>query len=160
QAAAREAEASGMLVVRGRTSRFDGGIPLPLRPLAEALLDLMRRADVPLDALGGYLGVLGRVIPDFGPPSRAAGFSPVLLAEAVLRLLALAGRSRGCLIVLEDLHDADPTTLAVVEFLADNLAAQPVALFATVRLEPCDAVDLALAASRRAGTGATAMILE
>lgn len=156
QAAVREAEASGMLAVCGRTSRIDRGIPL--RPLAEALLDLTRRADVPLEALGGYLGVLGQVIPDFGPASRAAGFSPVLLAEAVLRLLALAGRSRGCLIVLEDLHDADPTTLAVVEYLADNLAAQSVALLATVRLEPCDAVDLALAASR--GAGASVMILE
>lgn len=38
--------------------------------------------------------------------------------------------------VLEDLHWADPDTLAVVEYLGDNLAAQRVLCLATSRSEP------------------------
>ncbi|WP_344532423.1 helix-turn-helix transcriptional regulator [Streptomyces albiaxialis] len=77
--------------------------------------------------------------------SGAAG-SLVVLAEAVLRLTAVAGGEEGCLLVLEDLHAADPATLAVVEYLADNLDAQRTMLLATVRSEPCAALDLAYAA--------------
>jgi hypothetical protein len=49
---------------------------------------------------------------------------PVVLAEGVLRLLrALAGARA---VVLEDLHWADPDTLAVVEYLVDNVGDQDV----------------------------------
>ena len=50
-----------------------------------------------------------------------AHVSPVIIGEAVLRLLSQADRSGG-LLVLEDLHFADPETLAIVEYLADNVA--------------------------------------
>ena len=38
--------------------------------------------------------------------------------------------------VLEDLHWADPDTLAVLEYLGDNLSAEPVLCLATTRDEP------------------------
>ncbi|MFI0944060.1 AAA family ATPase [Streptomyces sp. NPDC021020] len=79
---------------------------------------------------------------------------PLLVGEAVLRVLAEAGRRRrGCLVVLDDLHDADLRTLAVVEYLLDNLADQPVAVLLTTGLLAGPAADLSARACQR-GTAA------
>ncbi|HEY0637322.1 MAG TPA: AAA family ATPase, partial [Pseudonocardiaceae bacterium] len=139
---------AGLHTLRGRGSVI--GPMVPYRPLTEALLSLLRAGDLPdLDELGGYRPVLGRLVPDWATPGATTGGSVVVLAEAVLRLLAIAGRGRGCLLVLDDLQDADAETLAVVEYLVDNVAGQPVLLAGTVRDEPGAAVDLARSASQR-----------
>src|SRR4029453_16151910 len=78
----------------------------------------------------------------------------VLLGEAVLRLLATVGAGSGLLLVLADLHWADPETLAVVEYLADNLPAEPVALVTTVRTGTSDPA-LRLASAREARPSAS-----
>ncbi|HYQ66195.1 helix-turn-helix transcriptional regulator [Actinophytocola sp.] len=141
--------AEGLRIMRGRGSTI--GPTVPFRPLAEALLSLFRSGDPPDEqALGPYRPVLGRLVPDWsrGEPEPDGG-SVVVLAEGVLRLLATLGRDRGCLLVLEDLHEADAETLAVVEYLVDNLDGLPVVLLATVRSEPCAALDLAGSAAQR-----------
>ncbi|HEY6279234.1 MAG TPA: LuxR C-terminal-related transcriptional regulator, partial [Streptosporangiaceae bacterium] len=56
--------------------------------------------------------------------------------EAVIRLLGALADPGGLVIVLEDLHWADPDTLAVTEYLADNLASQRVLCLGTSRSEP------------------------
>ncbi|MFE2723413.1 AAA family ATPase [Kitasatospora sp. NPDC059327] len=138
---------AGVRVLRGRSSTI--GPMVPLRPLTEALMPLSRGGETPDEAsLGPYRPVLGRLIPDWGTGTPEQG-STVVLAEAVLRLLASAGREQGCLLVLEDLHDADTETLAVVEYLVDNLEQQPAMLVATVRSEPGEALLLAESAGRR-----------
>jgi DNA-binding CsgD family transcriptional regulator len=141
---------SGMRVLRGRSSTT--GPTVPFRPLTEALMSLFRSGE-PIDdlALGPYRPVLGRLIPDWNTGDHESS-SMVILGEAVLRLLIGAGKGRGHLLLLEDLHDADPETLAVVEYLVDNLEYTPVLLLATIRSEFCDALDLA-ASARRRGTG-------
>ncbi|MEU2184314.1 helix-turn-helix transcriptional regulator [Streptomyces thermolilacinus] len=142
---------NGMRVLRGRSTTT--GPAVPFRPLTEALMSLFRGGE-PLDdlPLGPYRPVLGRLIPDWGGDVQA-GSSMIVLGEAVLRLLIATGRDRGTLLLLEDLHDADPETLAVVEYLVDNLDQAPVVLLATIRTEPCDALDLAESARwRRVGT--------
>ncbi|MGW2237614.1 AAA family ATPase [Streptomyces sp. NPDC001759] len=138
---------SGMRVLRGRSSTT--GPAVPFRPLTEALMSLFRGGD-PLDdlALGPYRPVLGRLIPDWDTGERDSS-SMVILGEAVLRLLIAAGRGTGQLLLLEDLHDADPETLGVLEYLVDNLAYTPVLLVATVRTDISDALDLAQSARRR-----------
>lgn len=145
--------AAGMRVLRGRSGAT--GRTEPLRPLTEALMSLFRAGEPVEDlaqSLGPYRPALGRLILDWDTGERA-GFSAVVLAEAVLRLLIAAAKGCGQLLVLEDLHDADPETLAVVEYLVDNLEHAPVLLVATMRSEFCDAVDLADSARRRgAGT--------
>ncbi|MFC3737867.1 ATP-binding protein [Paractinoplanes deccanensis] len=153
-AAAERAAATGMTTMRGRGSAI--GPTVPFRSLTEALLSLPR-AGVPIDAaeLGPYRPVLGRLIPDWGTAADGPDSgSLVVLAEAVLRLAGLAGRAGGCLMVLDDLQDADAESLAVVEYLMDNLGHQPVPalLLCTVRAEPCAALDLARSAAQR-GTG-------
>ncbi|CAM5238148.1 hypothetical protein SHIRM173S_06189 [Streptomyces hirsutus] len=99
-----------MRVLRGRSSTT--GPAVPFRPLTEALMSLFRSGE-PLDdlALGPYRPVLGRLIPDWDTGERESS-SMVILGEAVLRLLLAAGRGRGQLLLLEDLHDADPENSA------------------------------------------------
>jgi hypothetical protein len=68
---------------------------------------------------------LGRLVPEWlltEPVSVAE--SPVVLGEGLLRLLRVLAGKRGCLLVLEDLHWADPESLAVLEYLADNVATE------------------------------------
>ncbi|MGV9560180.1 AAA family ATPase [Streptomyces sp. NPDC003401] len=138
---------AGMRVLRGRSSTT--GPAVPFRPLTEALMSLFRSGE-PMDdlALGPYRPVLGRLIPDWDTGERDSS-SMVILGEAVLRLLIAAGRGQGQLLLLEDLHDADPETLGVLEYLVDNLEYSPVLLLATVRTDFSDALDLAQSARRR-----------
>src|SRR5207237_3518059 len=69
--------------------------------------------------------------------------SPAVRGEAVLQLLRRLAGPAGLLLVLEDLHWADLDTLAVLEYLSDNLSAEPVLCLATCRDEPATAaVDL------------------
>ena len=65
----------------------------------------------------------------------AAEDSPLLLAEAVVRLLRAHGDGRGCVLVVEDLHWADPETLAALDYLGDALPTEPVLCVATARPE-------------------------
>jgi DNA-binding CsgD family transcriptional regulator len=133
---AREALArafsAGMITLRGRASST--GPAMPFRPLSEALLSLARADDSPHPAaLGPYLPALGRLVPEWAT-SQSADASLIVLAEAVLRLTAFHGRGRGCLLVLDDLHWADPETLAIIDYLASNLRDQPVLVLLTVRM--------------------------
>ena len=125
------------------------------RPVAEALFSYFRDEDLP-DApeLEPFRGSLARLVPQWRRDgARGGDESIVLLAEAIMRLLRLVGREGGCLIVLEDLHWADPETLSIVEYLCENLASEPVMLLCTLRPEghgpAADLVDV-LAARRAA----------
>ncbi|MCX3061673.1 helix-turn-helix transcriptional regulator [Streptomyces beihaiensis] len=137
---------SGMVVLKGRCTAT--GPFVPYRPLSEALLSLARTLEEPPAELGPYLPVLGRLVPEWWT-GEGVDRSPVVLAEAVLRLASAQGRGRGCLLVVDDLHDADPETLAIIEYIAANLAHQPVAVVATVRSAACAASELANAVVQR-----------
>ncbi|MDT8913094.1 AAA family ATPase [Amycolatopsis sp. PS_44_ISF1] len=147
--AAGRALAAGRPVLRGRASSI--GPMVPFRPLAEALLSHFRGGRPPeLPELDAYLPVLAQLVPDWDRRDRPhQGGSLVVLAEAVLRLLSATARDGGCLVVLEDLHDADAETLFILEYLVDNLAGAGALLVATQRDEPGDALRLAQEASRR-----------
>lgn len=138
-----------MGLLRGRGSSI--GPMVPFRSLTEALLSLLRSTGtIDMAQLGPYRPVLARLVPDCGQvgvPSEAG--SLVILAEAVLRLTGLAGQGRGCLMALDDLQDADAETLAVVEYLVDNLDNQPTVLLGTLRDVDCQAMELARACARR-----------
>jgi DNA-binding CsgD family transcriptional regulator len=148
-AAADLSFAADMRLLRGRGSAI--GPMVPYRSLTEALLSLLRAGDpIDVSALGPYRPILARLIPDWGEVVAGQdGGSLVILAEAVLRLISLAGQGRGCLMTLDDLQNADAETLAVVEYLIDNLDRQPLLLLGMIRDEPCPALDLARSASQR-----------
>ncbi|MFG1816113.1 ATP-binding protein [Kribbella sp. NPDC049174] len=138
-----------MATLRGRVGAI--GTMVAFRPFTEALLSLIRRGEMPAaDGLGPYRQVLGRLVPEWDDgTAHNTATSAVVLGEAVLRLLALVGKDRGCLLVLEDLHGSDPETLAVIEYLLDNLEDQPIALVATLRSETCAALELARLSAQR-----------
>ena len=82
--------------------------------------------------------------------------SLVFLGEAVLRLLRALSAQAGCLLVLEDLHWADGETLALLEYLADNLSAERVLCVGTLRDED-DAAAAGLASTLE-GRGSAAVL--
>ncbi|MGW6448537.1 ATP-binding protein [Lentzea sp. NPDC055074] len=138
---AGHASRRGFRVLRGRASRA-----VPLRALCEAVLSAFRGVAPDEEQLGAYLPVLLRMTPDApaGVPDPA-----VVRAEAVLRLVT----AEKTLLVLEDLHEADGETLAVVDYLLDNLADEPVLMVATLRPHPAGAQRLADEATARRVAG-------
>ncbi|MEH6372847.1 AAA family ATPase [Streptomyces sp. KLMMK] len=146
------AAGADMITVRGRAATV--GSPVPYRPLVEALLLLARAGLLPdPDELGGYGPVLSRLLGDprdgTAPGTGPGAASPIMVAETMLRLLGAVGGQRGCLLVLDDLHDADAGTLAVVEYLLDHIGHQPAVLLLVAGRGPCAAADLAARARRR-----------
>ena len=136
---------AGLPAVVGRA--VSGASSAPLRPFVEATLALARRHGLPdRSELGPYAAVLGPLVPEWATGAPTA--SGPVLAEGLLRLLRLVA-PRGCVVVLEDLHWADPETLAVLEYLGDHIADTGVLLLATLRSGEGDqawAVSDALAA--------------
>jgi DNA-binding CsgD family transcriptional regulator/tetratricopeptide (TPR) repeat protein len=125
----------GVPVTVGRA--VPSGASMPYRPLAEAVLGMLRpRGDwIDEPRLAPWLSVLAQMVPVPGvrPASQT---SAAARSEAMLRLLGWLGSEHGLLIVLEDLHWADPDTLDVIEYLADNLGREPVLCVGTLRRRP------------------------
>ena len=132
---ARAGGARGLTVLTGRA--VAGGVPAPFRPFAEALVSTGRARGLPDSAeLDPFRPALGRLVPQWRPPQGVPGDeSLIALGEAVLRLLRVLSSDAGCLLVLEDLHWADLETLALLEYLADNLSAERVLCLGTLRDE-------------------------
>ncbi len=128
------AAASRMRVISGRA--VDSTVPVPFRPVTEALIKLARDGVAPEGPeIADYRPALGSLVPEWSRPGDDdAANSPVILGEAVLRLLSHADPTGAVLVlVLEDLHWADPETLAIVEYLADNLYGSGVLCLGTLR---------------------------
>ncbi|CAN5179584.1 hypothetical protein BH20ACT9_BH20ACT9_04870 [soil metagenome] len=135
QVAAADAEDRGVPVLRGRA--VPASTPLAYRPFIEALCRAVRNGVVADDAPGltPFRPILGWLVPDWRGDGASGDDSVMALAEAVLRFLRVAAGHHGCLLVLEDLHWADPETLRIVEYLADNLADERILCLVTVRDE-------------------------
>jgi DNA-binding CsgD family transcriptional regulator len=130
--ACAQAAAQGFRVLTGRA--VDSTVPVPFRPVTEALIKLARDGVTPDAAeVADYRPALGSLVPEWCRPGDGdAELSAVILGEAVLRLL-IQSSPRGAVLVLEDLQWGDPETLAIVEYLADNLAGTRVLCLATLR---------------------------
>ncbi|HKR71023.1 MAG TPA: AAA family ATPase [Streptosporangiaceae bacterium] len=143
----------GYTVVCGRAVQASS--PVPLRPFIEALIAVARTTAMEdLPALAEYRHALASIVPDWGDHGEsAAELSPLILGEAVLRLLSDLG-GKGTVLILEDLHFADPESVAIVEYLADHLAGERVLCLATLRdTEPSLAQDMVRAVhARRSAT--------
>lgn len=141
----RWARKQGMRVLLGRA--VDALTPSAYRPLAEAIAPLQRGTErTDLGVPPAFAAALARLgLDGYGDRSDAPS-SPVLMGEALLHLLRSADDGRGVLLVLEDLHWADPDTLDAVEYLFDNLAEQPVTCVVTTRPDTHGAVPARLSA--------------
>ncbi|MGH9077029.1 MAG: ATP-binding protein [Acidimicrobiales bacterium] len=134
-----------MSVVTGRA--VPGSASSPYRPLSEALSQLFRHRPWPDDpSLAPWLPLLQPLVLTLAERAGPAPDVPAnLRGEAVLQLLSRMS-SPGLAVVLEDLHWADPDTVSVVEYLADNLGGQAVLMVLTLRDSPA---SVALDLSRR-----------
>ena len=134
-------------VVAGRA--VPASTTAPYRPVTEALLQLLRRRPLPDDpSLAPWLPHVAVLLPGSVVGVRAAhsgggAESQALRGEAVLQLLRRLGPD-GLVVAMEDLHWADPDTVSLVEYLADNAAGQPLLFAVSLRTEPpSPASDLA-----------------
>jgi DNA-binding CsgD family transcriptional regulator len=143
----------GFFVLTGRAT--DSSVPVPFRPISEALMGAARGGVVPdVPGIADYRPALGTLVPEWSRASDGdAEVSPVIFGEALLRMLSQPGRPGGFL-VLEDLHWADPESVAIVEYLADNIGSASVACLITIRdTAPSPALDLLRSiTARRAAT--------
>ena len=120
--AAERAGGAGRVVVEGRAVL---GFSEAVGVLCDAVRSARRDGLAPREALPAML--LPELGGGAGPESLGAVYEG---AAAYLR--ALAGH-RGALLVLEDLHWADPASLRLVPFLAGALARDPVTVVVTTR---------------------------
>jgi DNA-binding CsgD family transcriptional regulator len=118
-------------VTRGRATNRDR--PAPFRPVAEALLAASRYRPLPDDPdVRSFATVLGHLVPAWRRGD-SADEPVVVVAEAVLRVLRALAAPSPAVLLLEDVQWADPETLAVVEYLADNVAGQQIVIVITIR---------------------------
>jgi len=125
--------------------RVAGGRAVPAaattayRPFSEALLQLLRDVALPDDpSLAPWLPHLGAFLPGLtvvGGPAEPPAGTDAIRGEAVLQLFHRLSPD-GLVVTLEDLHWADPDTVAVFEYLADNSWGQPMLFVASLRTEP------------------------
>jgi AAA ATPase domain len=103
-----------------------------LRALAQAHPDGVLEVAVEADR-----AQIARVVPELaaadGRADDAGEASRFVLFDAIARALGAAARERPLVIVLDDLHDADAPSIALMEFAARALAAAPVLMLATAR---------------------------
>jgi len=82
---------------------------------------------------------LAKIIPELGGPEAGQGriddFAPNRLFEGVLELLATLSRRQHVVLIVEDLHWADPASLDLLQYLARNLADEPVMLLTSYRAD-------------------------
>jgi DNA-binding CsgD family transcriptional regulator/tetratricopeptide (TPR) repeat protein len=138
--AARAAD-RGMRVLRGScASSGTGGVPYG--PLVDVLRGAMR--DLPQEMLDDAVGPSGvdlaRLVPTLGPaPVTVEGMDTQSLKgrllEGLLGFLQRLAASGPVLVIIEDLHWADPASRDAVAFLLRNLQADPVQLVVTVRTD-------------------------
>ena len=137
---ARELAADGALVLYGAC---DAVVPTPYGPFVEAFEGLVRTVDSDelRAALGPRGGELARLVPDL--PARVPGLPPAVAADpdterhrlhtAVADLLVGASEARAVVLVLEDCHWADASTLLLLRHLARAAGEARVLLLATFR---------------------------
>ena len=136
------ARGAGMLVLRGRAA--SGAGQAPFRAVAEALAAALRERAVSETSLRSFAPALAHMLPGWFERTSDRAPELVFLAEGTLRLLRLLAGARGVVLGLEDLQWADPESLALVEYLAENVGTERLLLVGTVRDDEPSAPLLAL----------------
>lgn len=145
----RRARRYGALVMTGTCPEVD--LRLPYLPLIEAVDGALGELDAKelrgaIGPLGGELhGLFPRLFPrsglDRAPEHEPADQGRLRLFEALIGLLDTLCRSRGALVVVEDLHWADSATREFLDYLLRRLHSRRLAVVVTTRLDELDPED-------------------
>lgn len=129
---ARTARLGGCIVLEGRSQPLGPALPFSI---FQDALRLYRRenpdAPAPPDPVAASFPA--RLLPELGSPQSAEGDDPGVLFEAAHRYLSWLASEKGLVLVLEDLHCADPSSHALIAHLARSLAPTPSLLLLTYR---------------------------
>jgi DNA-binding NarL/FixJ family response regulator len=128
--AAEAARAAGRGVVEGHTVL---GLAEPLGVICDAVRAAGRSGLVPAGRDRLASGFPALVLPELGGGGEIETGNLGATFEAAARYLAALAARRGLLVVLEDLHWADATSLSLVPFLARALRGEPIAFVLTFR---------------------------
>ena len=138
--AMRMASERGMQVLRGSCVNI-GAAGVPYGPIVEALRELHR--ELPQDELSELVGTsasdLARLLPslvaqpDLPEPTAQSQWLQARLLEAILGLVQRLAARAPVLLVIEDLHWADPGTRETLTYLVRNLRTDAVTLLITYR---------------------------
>jgi len=128
----------GCVVVSGVCSEAE--LSLPYLPFLEAIGNYLAREDVAAlrERLGHASDDLAQLFPQMGRPQPAEGEAhqaKLRLFESILLLLRDAARSSALLVVLEDLHWADPATRELLDYATRRLRSTNVLILATYRTD-------------------------
>jgi DNA-binding NarL/FixJ family response regulator len=150
------AAAQRFVVLEGRATELEQDVPLV--PLLDALEPHLPDAGA-LAALGPErLALLAEVLPGLGAPASAgSGSERWRLHRALGELLALVAGGRPLMLLVDDVHWADPATLELLEHLMRRPPADSLLLALGAR--PGPAAERLLAA-RRAGDTAELVALD
>ena len=142
-----EAQARGMRVLTGHCVNLDSASPyLPYVEMIEQAISSPRSPLVLREALGDVAPeiariapVLRRLFPDIAPPVE---LPPELarryLWNSVREFVSRGAQTQPLLLVLEDLHWADESTLLLTEYLAPLLPEMPAHIIGTYRDDEID----------------------
>lgn len=131
------AQRLGCEVMSGACSQAD--LALPYLPFIEAVGNRLAMVDV--EALKRELGPaaveLGRLFPQLSsgpaPPEADATQAKSRLFEAMVSLLRAVAGDRGLLLVIEDVHWADPSTRELIDYMTRRLRGAYALVLATYR---------------------------
>lgn len=136
----RAARDRRMSVLAGRAA--ERATAVRFRPLTEALLAHYREQPLPDEpSLRPFEAALGLLMPGWRTDQLPVDVSPPVVGEALLRLLRHVGQRGGCLLVLDDVQWADPETVDVLEYIADQLGDEPVLCVIALRSGEAEDVD-------------------
>jgi DNA-binding CsgD family transcriptional regulator len=124
-------------VLLGRCLQLSGG-GLPYGPMVDALRDLTRSLDAAQldELLGRTYNDLARLLPDAilpQPSEPVSEFARPRLFELVLRFLDRLAQRRPVVLIVEDLHWADSSTLDLLMFLVRMVRNERLLVVATYR---------------------------
>ena len=138
------AAARGFAVLWGRCWE-SGGAPT-YWPWVQVLRGAVRACNAPalLQAAGRIVAHLGQLVPELSPGLPASGWTPdlpletpeqarVVLFDAVQTVLATLASERPLLVILDDLHAADESSLLLLQYLARELQQCAALILATHR---------------------------
>ena len=135
-----------------------GASRTPFGPITGILRSIVARmgADRVRDELGFGVEALGMLLPELNPTERSQT-SPDRLRNAIASLIEAAAEHAPQVLVVEDLHWADESTLALLSFLLRTLSHGRILLLLTCRSDDVRRGD---AVSRFIGESARARLLE